>query len=147
MKVISDKRWKEIHNELEQAKKHADDVDREYAMLEANHSSLIERHEKVKKERDDVREELNVTKERVDELESPYSDSNSLTLLVEDDLTTMVPYIKVKESVFEKMIELGYLKDNVTSETKSSAMQLALMMIAFEGLEQLVEQFSEPPRD
>lgn len=71
-----------------------------------------------------------------------YAEENSLTLAVSDDLTHVVPSVRVKKEAFEKMVELGYLDDTVNSETKPFAMQLALMQICSEALEQIMESFS-----
>ena len=80
--------------------------------------------------------------EALDYKEEIYSSENSVTLKITDDLTQVVPTIKVKPDVFEKMVELGYLDDSVNSETKSVSMQAALLVIANEAMEQIIESMS-----
>lgn len=82
--------------------------------------------------------------ERLRKHEEAFSDQNSVTLQVNDDLTSVTPYVRVKEEVFEKMVELHYLNDAVNPETKSMAMQLALLTIANESLDQIIEAFTSP---
>lgn len=84
---------------------------------------------------------------KVEELNSIYADHNTITLTVRDDLTQVTPTVKVKPEVFDKMVELGYLDDHVTSETKSHLMQTAMLVIGSEALEQIVESMSQPVAD
>lgn len=77
-------------------------------------------------------------------LKSTYADHNTITLTVRDDLTQVTPSVKVKPEVFDKMVELGYMDDHVTSETKSHLMQTAMLVIGAEALEQIVESMSQP---
>jgi len=99
----------------------------------------LEQEQSNNKELEQKIEELQAA---LDHKEEVYSSENSVTLKITDDLTQVVPTIKVKPEVFEKMVELGYLDDSVNSETKSVSMQAALLVIANEAMEQIIESMS-----
>lgn len=69
----------------------------------------------------------------------------SASVFISDDLKTVRPVTKVKPSVVNKMVELGYLPYNKRDD--EFAINLAAMMIAYEGLEQLIFTFEESLRD
>lgn len=97
-----------------------------------------------KAQAEELEKEVERLNEGIKELKSTYADHNTITLTVRDDLTQVVPTVKVKPEVFDKMVELGYMDDHVTSETKSHLMQTAMLVIGAEALEQIVESMSQP---
>ena len=77
-----------------------------------------------------------------DESHQLIANVNSVELVIADDLTKVTPIVKFRRDVFEKMVELGYLSDK--DEGSDIAIQLALMTIAHEALDQIIESFSQP---
>lgn len=73
------------------------------------------------------------------------SDTNSVELSIENDLTKVTPTVKFRTDVYEKMVELGYLSDK--DDGNDMAIQIALMTISFEALQQIIESFSAPVED
>lgn len=69
------------------------------------------------------------------------SDTNFVKMTISDDLEKVTPTIKVKSTMFELLVQEGYLSD--TQEGNSFAMQLAMISIAHEALTQLLESFTE----
>ena len=133
---------RELQNEIDNLQKILD---------EANHDIVESKkaREKEEEKSEYYFNESKVLEQKVEELqaalehkEEVYSSENSVTLRITDDLTQVVPTIKVKPDVFEKMVELGYLDDSVNSETKSVSMQAALLVIANEAMEQIIESMS-----
>ena len=105
-------------------------------------SSLERSLEQEKNNNKALEQKVEELQAALDYKEEIYSSENSVTLKITDDLTQVVPTIKVKPEVFEKMVELGYLDDSVNSETKSVSMQAALLVIANEAMEQIIESMS-----
>lgn len=89
-------------------------------------------------------EEIMSLKETIDKYEEEYDAENSVLLRVGDDLTQVVPFVRVKPQVFDKMVELGYLDDTVNSENKGFMMQTALLVVVSEALEQIVDSMTQP---
>lgn len=113
--------------------------------LTESNNQLLNCHNNVaqlEEENKDLKQKNQELQEALDYKEEIYSSENSVTLKITDDLTQVVPTIKVKPDVFEKMVELGYLDDSVNSETKSVSMQAALLVIANEAMEQIIESMS-----
>lgn len=121
---------------------------------------------KLKKEIDDkdkrLRDLINQYKEldyQKRELEQLYKDlqdefenfnsktENSVTFEISDDLTTTKPIVRYKESALEKLLELGYIRETGNEKHDAFAIQLALMDITREAISQLLESFSEAPKD
>lgn len=73
-------------------------------------------------------------------------DSNQVTLEIADDLTTVTPYVRWKENTPEGLIQAGMIND-VDVEKSTTATQLALMTIAHEVLDEIIESFSEPIKE
>ena len=124
-----------------------------YDALLKRYESLAEVSKEVTEEKDSsiamleekirlLQEELKEKEEEIKRKEEVFADENTVTLTIDDSLTTVIPRVVVKEDVFDKMVELHYLNDAVNSETKGMSMQLALMMIAHESLDQIIEAFS-----
>ena len=128
------------------------EIDSLHEILDEANRDIVENKDALKKERENSEHLFNhskVLEQRIhdyqvelDHKEEIYSSENSVTLRITDDLTQVVPTIKVKPDVFEKMVELGYLDDSVNSETKSVSMQAALLVIANEAMEQIIESMS-----
>lgn len=83
-------------------------------------------------------ESLTVENERLQKLSVEADDTNSVTLRIGDDLTSITPVVKWKSEIKEKLIEVGLLSDANSSNT---AIQVALMLIGQEALEQIIESF------
>lgn len=93
---------------------------------------LIDKLKEVEKANRELERQLDV-----------FSDESSVYLKISDDLQTVVPVVKVKEELKDKMLQLGYLNDATTQETLPFAMQLVLMNIAYEALDQIIAAFAE----
>lgn len=93
-------------------------------------------------------EALNRRAEELEQL-TINAQENEVTIFVKDDLVTLVPRIRWKPGVEEKLFELGYLSDATIADpsSKNFAIQLSLMDIAYDGLKQIIEQFSETVED
>lgn len=140
MMFVTKKKYKELSKKYEQLQYSYSGVcntlhDKDDIIAER--SSVIER----------CQAEIHSLEAELETLKSTYADHNTITLTVKDDLTQVVPTVKVKPEVFDKMVELGYLDDHVTSETKSHLMQTAMLVIGAEALEQIVESMSQPVHD
>lgn len=83
-------------------------------------------------------ESLTAENERLQKLSVEADDTNSVTLRIGDDLTSITPVVKWKSEIKEKLIEVGLLSDANSSNT---AIQVALMLIGQEALEQIIESF------
>lgn len=123
----AEKKVRQLSNELHRYEEMYTDSLEEFAKAEASYQDTIY-----------------TLREQLQKHEETFSDQNSVTLQVNDDLTSVTPYVRVKEEVFEKMVELHYLNDAVNPETKAMAMQLALLTIANESLDQIIESFTSP---
>ena len=90
--------------------------------------------------------EIEKLKQRIEELEGLFSksDKNEVTIQISDDFSTLTPKVSWKKETTGKLIEAGVLNDVSATAT---ATQLALMDIAREGLEQIIESFSVPVED
>lgn len=73
--------------------------------------------------------------------ETSSKEHNYVKLVVSDDLQTITPFVGYRGDCFEKLFQEGMLTD--AQEGSTHAIQLALMMIASEGLSQLLEEFEE----
>ena len=112
-----------------------------------HNAQLKKELEEAKLEIDHLNRDLYHCQEQLDKKEDLYSSQNTITLTVADDLTQVVPTVRVKPDVFEKMVELGYLDDTVNTENKAFMMQTALLVIANEALEQIVEAMTQKVED
>lgn len=68
------------------------------------------------------------------------ANENEVTLKIKDDLLTVIPFVKWKPEIKNKLVEIGYLNEYPPPGEK--AIQLALISIAYEALEQIIESFS-----
>jgi len=93
-----------------------------------------------------VVEENKQLQERIQELEeaSVYSDHNTVTFEIQDNLLSVSPIIRYNPRITEKMIELHYIDD---ANASSHAIQLALMVIARDAADQILESFEKPVED
>lgn len=79
-------------------------------------------------------------KKQIEVLEGD-TDKNSVEIRIDDNITTGTPIVRYKQTVVDKLVEEGYLRDGNTDQF---AIQLALLTISQEILTQLVESFAEP---
>lgn len=84
--------------------------------------------------------ELEEEVERLNNL-SVKSNHNEVTIQLSDDLITITPVVRWKDSTEQKLIEIGALPDG---ENTPYAIQIALMTMAYEGIQQIVESFYPP---
>ena len=83
--------------------------------------------------------ELNDLKEQYASLEkSLQSDECMVCMKISDDLDTITPIVKFHGGISEQLVLNHYLKD---TDVSPHSIQLALMMIAGEGIEQIVSSF------
>ena len=68
------------------------------------------------------------------------ADKNSVEIRIDDTITTGTPIVRYKQTVIDKLVEEGYLREGNTDQF---AIQLALITISQEILTQLVESFTE----
>lgn len=72
-------------------------------------------------------------------------EENSVTLSIDDTLTKVTPIVRYKAELLEKLIELGYVQDDIKHD--KFAIQLGVLTVANEALNQIMEAFSEPMED
>lgn len=85
---------------------------------------------------------------RIDELESGISEkANETTALlhISDDLETVTPVTRVRTETVNKLVEKKYLPYNKRDD--EFAINLAVMLVAYEALEQIVFSFEEALKD
>jgi len=80
----------------------------------------------------DMKNQINVLQED--------ADKNSVEIRIDDTITTGTPIVRYKQTVIDKLVEEGYLREGNTDQF---AIQLALITISQEILTQLVESFTE----
>jgi len=134
---VSKKKHEALKEELEKEVRRSAHTENE---LESRirESILLEQKNK------ELEEQLEQANAKLEEVNSAFAEENSVTLIIDDTLTHVTPYVKVREDVFDKMVELHYLNDAVNPETKGMSMQLALLTIASDGLDQILDAFSSP---
>lgn len=143
--IIKKERLKRLESSLSTQEKTVRNLSRDHDVQAAKFVDLKAEFEGRIKELSDENERLVGENERlveeVEKLKSAEADTNSVTLSISDDLTSIIPLVRYKPDLQEKLIQAHYLSDgNVTSH----AIQLALMLISHEGLEQILEQFGHP---
>ena len=94
------------------------------------------------KERDEKIEFLNKKLADCQELLMKTEDRNQVTILISDDMTNIEPVIKFKETANDYLMKIDYVNGTSDHET-----QIGLMLVAQEGLTQIVESFTERLRD
>lgn len=84
--------------------------------------------------------------ERLEKTEALYTKSDSIEVILRigDDLTTITPVIRWKETTPEKLIEIGAITDVQNSKI---AVQVALMALAAEAIQDIMNNFEEPVGD
>lgn len=81
---------------------------------------------------------------RIDELEAGISekaDETTATLHISDDLETVTPVTRVRSETINKLVEKKYLPYNKRDD--DFAINLAVMLVAYEAMEQIVFSFEE----
>lgn len=129
------------------SKKRLTELREEIIRLKDANTQLASEKEQLNGRNIDLQDKLDYEQERYEELlalSTETSDKCKVTFEIDDNLTKITPVIKWKDSIVEKMIEAGYLKDANVSKT---AVQLGLMAIASEALEQILTDFVEPMRE
>lgn len=110
------------------------------------HSSYLQ-VEETEKHNEELKEQVRKLEEQIEESARAQliADSNIVELQIANDLTSVVPVVRFRQDVFEKMVELGYLSDKDSGN--DMAIQVALMTISHEALQQIIDSFSEPVED
>lgn len=126
-KFIRSKRYRQIKEARELADKE-------------RHQAL-EQLEIAQEKLDELLKENNELSDEVDKLNNLFNNASevSVKLDIDKDLQKVTPTIKFNEQIFDKLVELGYLNDSQKGHTFS--IQLALILIANEALEQIIETY------
>jgi len=95
------------------------------------HSKLFESDKRIV----DLLEEINKLKRLTAESKT----ENSVTLVMDDNLQKITPLIRYKSNVFDTLFQNGYLNDTQNSNV---AIELALITVAADGLNQLIDSFA-----
>ena len=124
---------------IDELKEEKDNLLDEYHLLEKEKHELEQELIEVQKTKN---EELIELKGRVERLQEAFnnSDKNSVKIEFEDDFQKAMPIFRTKPETFDKMVELGYLKDS--DQGNNTAVQLALMVAASEVMEQILSSFA-----
>ena len=117
---------KEARKEVEEK---SEELEKTQAILRTTEQYLDECYQKIA----DLKKQIGV-------LEGD-TDKNSVEIRIDDNITTGTPIVRYKQTVVDKLVEEGYLRDGNTDQF---AIQLALLTISQEILTQLVESFAEP---
>lgn len=117
---------KEARKEVEEK---SEELEKTQAILRTTEQYLDECYQKIA----DLKKQIEV-------LEGD-TDKNSVEIRIDDNITTGTPIVRYKQTVVDKLVEEGYLRDGNTDQF---AIQLALLTISQEILTQLVESFAEP---
>lgn len=114
----------ELSHALEDEESRSDALERENANLKEDLAELQQKYDALQQEHSDyVESTLRGT-------------MNEVVMQIGDNLTQLNPLVRWKPGVEDKLVEAGYLADGHITKT---AIQLALMMIAAEGIEQILE--------
>lgn len=85
-------------------------------------------------------DEIRELKKQIETLSSK-SDDNYVKIQFSDDLFKVVPIIGYREDAFEALFQEGLLNDG---DNNQHAIQLALLTMASDALQQLLQAFEEP---
>jgi predicted nuclease with TOPRIM domain len=115
------------------------------------HNELQEKYEALQEQ---MNEKASESEEKIEELlfeneqlkrhneelkkENIIGDKNQVTLTISDDLQTITPVIKFKETANDILLKNGYATGTSDMQT-----QLGLMIVADEALNQIVSSFTE----
>lgn len=110
---------------------------REIEKREYIEQTLRKHRDELHDERDEIQSELDTMK-----LLMGNSDTNEVCLRIADDLTNITPIVRWKDNTKERLIQIGALSDAAIAGNANTAVQVALMTIASEALEQVIEGFA-----
>lgn len=85
-------------------------------------------------------DEIRELKKQIETLSSK-SDDNYVKIQFSNDLFKVIPIIGYREDVFESLFQEGLLDDG---DNNQHAIQLALLTMASDALQQLLQAFEEP---
>lgn len=122
-KIISS----ETYSELLELRRYRDATEKELTSMKETMENIIAEAVKVQKEFDAFKE-MTIS-----------SDQNYVKLNISENLQQITPVIGVRPDCFEYLFQEGLVDD--TKVGNQFAVQLALMSIAAEGLNQLLESF------
>lgn len=119
----------------------ATDLSTRCGQLDRNNEYLNRQVEELEAHLEDAQRAIQLIRDENQKLldYSVQSDTNEVIIRISEDLTSITPIVRWRgEDASEKLIELGMLKDANNTKT---ATQVALMTIALDGLEQIIEEF------
>lgn len=134
IRIVTSEKLRALKNE-------ANDLSARCTRLDKNNEYLSKQIDELQAHLEDAQRDIQTIRDENERLLDTAFNSyaNEVTIRIGDDLTSLTPVVRWKgDETSEKLIELGYLKD--ANNTKTST-QVALMLIALEGLEQIVEDF------
>lgn len=125
-----------------------DKLQAEASALDERCIELVENNKKLNMKMEELQDHLSKSQRDVQDIKeendrlmelTSNSDKNEVVLRISEDLTLITPVVRWRgDETSEKLIELGMLKD---SNNTKMATQVALMAVALEGLEQIIEEF------
>lgn len=136
-----------LKRELQQKSTKIDTQSEDIEKIDSELRSTRIKLEDSGKELKDVRKALDDALEEISHLTKLIDSDNKenrVVMVIDDDLTTLRPTIRYTgEKIIDKLVENGYLDIN-QSDNKYSV-QLALLLVAYEGIGTIVEEFSKTP--
>lgn len=122
----------------------------EIETTESENLQLTMTIESLKNENTKLEESLEELTKEVEKLQNSIEvltrEENSVTIKIDDNnINKAEPIVKFKRDISDKLVEAGFLKIDMGED--DYAIQLALMQIAREVLEQILESFEEEIRD
>lgn len=144
IKVLKKSTFDAMRSELTDTK-HA--LTTEKAVNAAIRKTAEQNEEEFLQEKTQLEEKINTLQSEVDRLNGIMNnnDNNYVKILISKDLESITPVIAFREDCFEHMFQAGMLDD--TKEGSKFAIQLALLTIAAESMQQLVESFETAPEE
>lgn len=127
-------KFEALQDNYDALKKHTDRTD----------SELDSKYDEVSK----LTEKLTTTRSKLSELESGIRKNEDVTqavLSISDDLETVTPVSKVRPETINKLVEKQYLPYNKRND--DFAINLAVMLVGYEALEQIIFSFEEAMRN
>lgn len=85
--------------------------------------------------------QLDELSEKLNKIEEANQKENSVTISFDDTLEKAAPLLKYKPDIVDKLIELKLLDINATDKY---SVELAMMSMAEEVLQQILDSFAEP---
>lgn len=83
--------------------------------------------------------------EKTQKIVAPVDTENSVTLKISNDMEQVTPIVRYRNDAFERLFQEGMVDD--TQADNPFATQLALLTVASEALNQLLESFEAPLED